>query len=49
MKTKILNRLRSLIRDLKFERARWRALARLKKGIHLGWTPPESRDELHER
>ncbi len=32
-----------------FERARRRALARLREGFDLGWTPPASRDELHER
>ena len=29
--------------------ARRRALARLRAGLDLGWTPPRSRDELHER
>ena len=32
-----------------YESARRRALARLKQGWDLGWTPPVSRDELHER
>lgn len=32
-----------------FQQARKRAVARLKTGIDLGWTPPHSRDELHER
>lgn len=32
-----------------YERARRRALARLRRGFELGWTPPRSRDELHER
>lgn len=32
-----------------YERAKKRALARLRKGMNLGWTPPASRDELHER
>jgi hypothetical protein len=27
--------------------ARKRALARLRKGLDLHWTPPSSRDELH--
>jgi hypothetical protein len=36
-------------RDLGYERARQRALARLEHGFDLGWTPPTSRDELHER
>jgi len=26
-----------------------RALARLRKGLDVQWTPPRSRDELHER
>jgi len=32
-----------------YEEAKKYALARLKKGYNLGWTPPRSRDELHER
>jgi len=32
-----------------YEKARKRALSRLKEGWDLGWTPPLSRDELHER
>jgi hypothetical protein len=32
-----------------YDRARRRAVARLRKGFDLGWTPPRSRDELHER
>lgn len=32
-----------------YERARKRALARLRQGMNLGWTAPRSRDELHER
>jgi hypothetical protein len=49
MRKKILDRLQSLIRELKFELARRRALARLKKGFHLGWTPPHSRSDLYKR
>jgi predicted transcriptional regulator len=46
----VADRLEALVRERKeFERARRRALARLKKGLHLGWTPPKSRDELYER
>jgi hypothetical protein len=42
--------LESLVRRRRaYEAARRRALARLKKGWDLGWTPPRSRDELHER
>jgi hypothetical protein len=32
-----------------YEEAKKYALARMKKGYNLGWTPPRSRDELHER
>ncbi len=32
-----------------YERGRSRALARLRKGPDLQWTPPRWRDELHER
>jgi hypothetical protein len=32
-----------------YDRARRRALARLRKGYELHWTPGASRDELHER
>jgi len=40
----------ALVRERKaFDRARRRALARLRTGIDLQWTPPRSRDELHER
>jgi uncharacterized protein DUF6364 len=46
----VTDRLESLVRERKtFDRARRRALARLKKGLDLRWTPPKSRDELHER
>ncbi|HYM61319.1 MAG TPA: DUF6364 family protein [Thermoanaerobaculia bacterium] len=46
----LTDRLESLVRERKaFEHARRRALARLRKGIDLRWTPPKSRDELHER
>jgi hypothetical protein len=33
----------------KYEQARRRALARLRKGFDLRWNRPSSRDELHER
>lgn len=36
-------------RDRDYDRARERAIARLATGFDLGWTPPASRDELHER
>jgi hypothetical protein len=32
-----------------YDRARKRALARLRVGMDLGWMRPGSRDELHER
>ncbi len=32
-----------------YARARRRALARLREGFDLRWTPPRSRNELHER
>jgi hypothetical protein len=43
-------RLEQIVRERKtYERARKRALARLREGLDLQWTPPGSRDELHER
>jgi hypothetical protein len=43
-------RLEQIVRDRKtYERARKRALARLREGLDLQWAPPRSRDELHER
>jgi len=46
----LAERLELLIRERKsFERARRRALARLSRGLDLGWSPPKSREELHER
>ncbi len=42
--------LEALVRECKvYDRARRRAHARLREGLDLGWTPPSSRDELHER
>ena len=32
-----------------YDLAKKRALTRLRKGMELHWTPPRSRDELHER
>jgi hypothetical protein len=44
------DRLEAIVRERKaFERARRRALARLRTGIDLRWTPSRTRDELHER
>ncbi len=46
----LTERLEAMVRERKaFERARRRALARLRTGLDLQWTPPFSRDELHER
>jgi hypothetical protein len=46
----LTERLELLVRERKaYDRARRRALARLREGLDLGWTPPGSRDELHER
>lgn len=46
----LTDRLEQLIRERRaFEKARRRALARLRHGLDLRWTPPRSRDELHER
>ena len=32
-----------------YEEAKKRAIARMRKGYNLGFKPPKSRDELHER
>jgi hypothetical protein len=43
-------KLEELVRERKgYDRARKRALGRLRVGLDLGWTHPRSRDELHER
>jgi len=43
-------RLEQIIKERKtYYRARKRALTRLREGLDLHWTPPRSRDELHER
>ncbi|MGA3263996.1 MAG: hypothetical protein ABSC47_08115 [Terracidiphilus sp.] len=43
-------RLEQAVRERKgYDRARRSALARLRSGFDLNWTPPRSRDELHER
>ena len=43
-------KLEEIVREKKgYARAKKRALARLRQGYDLGWTPPKSRDELHER
>lgn len=42
--------LKEIVRERKaYERARRRALARLREGFALYWIPLRSRDELHER
>jgi hypothetical protein len=46
----LTERLELLVSERKaFDRARRRALARLRQGLDLRWTPPRSRDDLHER
>jgi hypothetical protein len=46
----VAERLEDLVRERKaFDKARRRALARLRAGLDLQWMPATSRDELHER
>ena len=46
----LAGKLEELVQERKgYERARKRALARLRAGLDLGWSPARSRDELHER
>jgi hypothetical protein len=43
-------RMEQIVRERKsYDRARKRAVARLNDGLQMRWTPPRSRDELHER
>jgi len=43
-------RLEQIVRERKsYDRSRRRALARLRKGMSLGWTPPRSREEIYQR
>jgi len=52
MKTKITPKLGSRAAEQAQDlstRARKRALARLREGMDLQWTPPRSRGELHQR
>jgi hypothetical protein len=50
MSALLTDRLEAIVRERKaFDKARRRALARLREGLDLQWTPPKSRDELHER
>ncbi len=46
----LASRLEQLVRERTgYNQARRRALVRLRTGFDLHWTPPRSRDELHER
>jgi hypothetical protein len=46
----LTERLEAMVRERKaFDRARRRALARLRAGLDLRWAPVGSRDEIHER
>jgi hypothetical protein len=46
----LATRLEQIVNERKtYDRARKRALARLREGLDLNWRPPRSRDELHER
>ena len=50
MSQMLADKLEELVRERKgFDRARKRALSRLRVGLDLGWTRPATRDELHER
>lgn len=50
MSALLTDRLEALVRERKaYDRARRRALARLRQGFDLGWVRPQLRDELHER
>jgi len=46
----LTDRIEEMVRQRKaFDKARRRALTRLREGLDLRWTPPKTRDELHER
>lgn len=46
----LTDRLEAIVRERKaFDRARRRALARLRESLDLRWTPPKSRNDVHER
>ena len=50
MSALLTDQLEGIVRERKaFDKARRRALARLREGLDLQWTPPATRDELHER
>jgi len=40
---------REVLKRMGYDQARTSALAQLRKGFDLQWTPPASRDELHQR
>ena len=45
----LASKLEQIIRERKaYDRAKKRALARLREGFDLHWNRPSSRDELHE-
>jgi hypothetical protein len=46
----LVDHLQAIVRERKaFDKARRRALRRLREGLDLQWTPQRSRDPLHER
>ena len=46
----LANRLEAMVRERRaFDKTRRRAFARPREGLDLKWTPPKSRNELHER
>jgi hypothetical protein len=46
----LADHLESLVREGRnYDRAKKRALTRLREGMDLGWKRPASRDEIHER
>ncbi len=46
----VAGQLRSMLKaDLRFDKARTRALKRLRRGYELRWKPPRDRGELYER
>ena len=50
MSALLADQLETLVRQRRaFDRAKKRALARLRADLDLQWTRPQSRDEVHER
>lgn len=46
----VAGQLRSMLKaDLRFDKARTRALKRLRRGYDLHWKPPRDRGELYQR